>query len=68
MSEDRKALLRDAATFHGKLFVDNLKDFAVFWLSLGATLVDLLFRTRLFYRVLRVSQGLDGALDLHGRR
>lgn len=65
MSQERKQLLRDALTFHGKLFVDGLKDFTIFWVSIGAALVDFVFHTRLFYRVLRVSRRFDGALGLH---
>ncbi|MFP4623440.1 MAG: hypothetical protein ACLFRX_04605 [Gemmatimonadota bacterium] len=55
--------------FQAKLALDGLKDIAVFWGSLGAGLIDLVFatsfRTRLFYRVLDASQLFDRTLDLH---
>lgn len=69
---DRKALARDLLVFQGKLALDGLKDIAVFWGTLGAGLIDLVFatslRTRLFYRVLQASHHFDRTLDLHSRR
>lgn len=69
---DRKALARDLLVFHGKLALDGLKDLALFWLTLAAGLLDLLFartlRTRLFYRVLQFSHRFDATLDLNRSR
>lgn len=66
---DRQALAKDMLVFHGKLALDGLKDIAVFWATLGAGLIDLLFaktlRTRLFYRVLQASHRFDSTLDLN---
>lgn len=69
---DRKALAKDLLVFHGKLALDGLKDFALFWITLAAGLLDLLFattlRTRFFYRVLQFSHRFDATLDLNRSR
>lgn len=69
---DRKALAKDLLVFHGKLALDGLKDIAVFWITLLAGIIDLLFaktlRTRLFYRVLQASHLFDATLDLNRSR
>src|SRR5262245_41476473 len=56
-SGDRWRFLRDVAVFQLKLFLDNLRDFALMPVSLVAALIDLIYRGEregaLFYKVLR---------------
>ena len=67
---ERDITVRDFLIFQLKLVLDGLKDFAVFNLSLGAMVLDLLAgqgrRPRLFYSVLRLSERWDLWLNLHG--
>lgn len=66
----RSVTFRDFAIFQLKLALDGLKDILVFNLSIGAMLLDFLAgrgrRPRLFYSVLRMSEGFDAWLNLHG--
>lgn len=62
----RGALVRDLLIFQLKLSMDGLKDLVLVPLSIGAAGVDFVFRTRLFYRVLRVGERYDLWLNLFG--
>jgi hypothetical protein len=62
--------IRDFLIFQTKLLIDGAKDVALFNLSIGAFLVDLVTgrgrKPRYFYRVLRMSERFDLWLNLHG--
>jgi hypothetical protein len=60
----RGALVRDLLIFHVKLWLDGLKDIVLAPVSLGAAGVDFVFRTRMFYRVLRAGERFDLWLNL----
>lgn len=66
----RSVTVRDFLIFQLKVVLDGLKDVAVFHLSIGAVLLDLLSgggtRPRLFYSVLRLSERIDLWLNVHG--
>ena len=72
MKPEQKIILRDAAVFALKLWLDGLKDVALAFLGLGAAALDLLRGpTRngyLFYRVMRFAEKVDSALDLYGAK
>ena len=55
--DDRWKFLRDVLVFQLKMFLDNVRDFALMPISLAAALIDLIVRGEregaLFYRVLR---------------
>ena len=65
-----KVSVRDFVIFQLKLMTDGMKDGAVFTVSFVAFAVDLVFRRhgrrRFFYKVMRVSEGFDLWLNLHG--
>lgn len=69
-SATRSVTFRDFVIFQVKLVLDGLKDVAVFNLSIGAMVLDLIAgrgkRPRLFYSVLRLSEKVDLRLNLHG--
>lgn len=60
----RGALVRDLLIFQLKLWLDGLKDVVLLPLSLAAAGFDFVFRTRFFYRVLRVGERYDLWLNL----
>jgi hypothetical protein len=62
----RGALVRDLLIFNFKLWVDGFKDIVLLPLSFVAAAVDFVFRTRLFYGVLRVGERFDLWLNLFG--
>ncbi|HEX2187982.1 MAG TPA: hypothetical protein VHG51_03740 [Longimicrobiaceae bacterium] len=62
----RGALLRDVLIFQVKLGLDGLKDLVLSPASIAAAVVDFVFRTRLFYVVLRVGERFDLWLNLFG--
>ena len=62
----RGVLVRDLLIFLLKLWLDGLKDLVLFPVSLGAAAVDFVFRTRIFYVVLRVGEQFDSWLNLFG--
>jgi len=66
----RKVTIRDFVIFQIKLLIDGAKDGLVFFLSIGAIVLDILAgkgsRPRLFYSVLRMSERLDLWINLHG--
>src|SRR5438093_6341691 len=56
-SNERWRFLRDVVVFQLKMFLDNVRDFALMPVSLVAALIDLIFKGKrqgsLFYQVLR---------------
>lgn len=62
----RSALFRDLMVFLVKLWMDGIKDVVLTPVSIVAAAVDFFFRTRLFYRVLRVGERFDLWLNLFG--
>jgi hypothetical protein len=68
-ADDRWTFLRDVLVFQLKLLVDNLRDFALMPISLGAALVDLVFRGEregaLFYKVLRWGAHSEKIIDVY---
>lgn len=66
----RWALIRDAATFQLKLFVDGLRDLLLVPLSIGAAVLDLLGvgprAGRHFYDLLRFGHRTERWIDLFG--
>jgi hypothetical protein len=67
----RRALLRDAVVFQGKLMVDALKDLVLSPLSLIAVVFDLVEPPRRgegrFAGVMGIGRGLERRIDLFGR-
>ena len=65
----RGITFRDFLIFQVKLVLDGVKDVTVFWISLGAMLLDVIAgkgrRPRLFYSVMRMSEKWDLWLNLH---
>lgn len=65
----RSVTLRDFLIFQLKLWLDGLKDVVVIALSSGAMVLDFIAgrgrRPRLFYSVVRASEGFDRWLNLH---
>ncbi|MEO5722654.1 MAG: hypothetical protein ABIR71_14480 [Chthoniobacterales bacterium] len=69
--EDHWSFLRDVAVFQLKMVVDNLRDFALIPVSLGAAAIDLIFKSELFYGVLRWGAESEKIIDVYsplGRR
>ena len=66
----RSVTLRDFLIFQLKLLLDGAKDTVVFFLSIGAIVLDFISgrgrRPRLFYSVMRMSEKFDLWLNLHG--
>ena len=66
----RKVLLRDAAIFLVKLWIDGLKDVALTAAALGALAIDLARGQKaeryLFYRVINFGERIDLWLNLYG--
>ena len=56
-AEGRWQFIRDVLVFQVKLLLDNVRDFALVPVSLGAAIIDLIFKGEregsLFYKVLR---------------
>ena len=70
MQPRRKVLLRDAAIFLVKLWIDGLKDVALTATAFGALVIDLARGQKaeryLFYRVIRFGERFDLWLNLYG--
>ena len=68
-SDDRWNFVRDVMVFQLKLLLDNLRDLVLMPVSLGAALIDLVFRGEregsLFYRVLRWGQHSEAVIDVY---
>jgi len=66
---DRWRFLRDVLVFQLKLFLDNLRDFALMPVSLVAALIDLVFKGEregaLFYKVLRWGAHSEEVIDVY---
>ena len=70
LSHDQKHILKDAAIFAAKLWIDGVKDFVLAVVALCAAALDVV-RGRgqegyLFYKVMRTGQKIDAAIDLYG--
>lgn len=61
--------LRDVAVFQLKMLLDNLRDFALMPVSLGAALIDLIFKGQrqgsLFYQVLKWGAHSERVIDVY---
>ena len=68
-STGRWEFLRDVLVFQFKLLLDNLRDFALMPISLGAALIDLVAKGEregtLFYRVLRWGAHSEEVIDVY---
>ena len=68
-ADDRWRFLRDVLVFQVKLFLDNVRDFALVPISLAAALIDLVFRGKregaLFYKVLRWGAHSEEVIDVY---
>ena len=68
-SNDRWKFLRDVLVFQLKMFLDNVRDFALMPISLVAALIDLLSRGEregaLFYKVLRWGLHSEAVIDVY---
>ncbi|MDQ6622865.1 MAG: hypothetical protein M3Y86_05200 [Verrucomicrobiota bacterium] len=68
-SNERWQLVRDVAVFQLKMMIDNLRDFALVPVSLGAAIIDLIFKGEregsLFYRVLRWGAHSEQMIDVY---
>src|SRR5438094_2182487 len=68
-TDERWRFWRDVLVFELKMFIGNLRDFALMPVSLGAALIDLTSKGEregsLFYRVLRWGAHSDQVLDAY---
>ena len=68
-SDARWRFFRDVVVFELKMFIGNLRDFALMPVSLGAAIIDLVSKGdregSLFYRVLRWGANSDQMLDAY---
>jgi hypothetical protein len=66
---ERWRFLRDVAVFQLKLFLDNVRDFALVPISLVAALIDLVYKGEregaLFYKVLRWGAHSEEMIDVY---
>ena len=66
---ERWRFLRDVMVFQLKLFLDNLRDFALVPISLVAALIDLVYKGQcegtLFYKVLRWGAHSEEVIDVY---
>ena len=66
---DRWKFLRDVLVFQFKLLLDNLRDFALVPVSIGAALIDLIVKGEregaLFYKVLRWGAHSEEVIDVY---
>jgi hypothetical protein len=67
--DDRWRFLRDVVAFQLKMFLDNVRDFALMPISLVAALIDLVSRGEregaLFYKVLRWGSHSERVIDVY---
>jgi hypothetical protein len=72
MTPEQKTVMHDAAVFAFKMWLDGFKDIAIAFVGLGAALIDILPGRRpadfKFYRVMRLGERIDDALDLYSTR
>jgi hypothetical protein len=68
-AEGRWRFIRDVLVFQVKLLLDNVRDFALVPVSLGAAIVDLIFKGEregaLFYKVLRWGAHSEEVIDVY---
>lgn len=68
-NNERWTFLRDVVVFQLKMAVDNLRDFALMPVSLGAALIDLVFKGEregtLFYKVLYWGAESEKMIDVY---
>jgi hypothetical protein len=68
-SDDRWKFLRDVLVFQLKMFLDNVRGFALMPISLVAALIDLISRGEregaLFYKVLRWGSHSEAVIDVY---
>jgi hypothetical protein len=68
-SSERWRFLRDVMVFQLKLFLDNLRDFALIPISIIAALIDLVYKGEregaLFYKVLRWGAHSEQVIDVY---
>ena len=68
-SDERWTFLRDVVVFQLKMFLDNIRDFALMPVSLVAALIDLIFKGKrhgsLFYQVLRWGAHSEEVIDVY---
>jgi hypothetical protein len=66
---ERWKFLRDVVVFQLKMFLDNVRDFALMPVSLGAAVIDLIYRGKregaLFYKVLRWGSHSEAVIDVY---
>ena len=66
---DRWKFLRDVVVFLLKMFLDNVRDFALMPISLAAAVIDLIFKGdregALFYKVLRWGKHSEEVIDVY---
>jgi hypothetical protein len=67
--DDHWPFLRDVVVFQLKMFLDNVRDFALMPISLAAAAIDLLFRGErqgsLFYQVLRWGKHSEQVINVY---
>ena len=68
-SNARWKFMRDVIVFQLKMLLDNVRDFALMPVSLGAALIDLIYRGEregaLFYKVLRWGAHSEEVIDVY---
>src|ERR1700676_112701 len=68
-AEGRWRFIRDFLVFQVKLLLDNVRDFALVPVSLGAAIIDLIFKGEregsLFYKVLRWGAHSEEVIDVY---
>ncbi len=68
-NDDHWKFLRDVLVFQLKMFLDNVRDFALMPISLVAALIDLIFKGErqgaLFYQVLRWGKHSEEVIDVY---
>src|SRR5438128_9950336 len=68
-SNERWKFLRDVVVFQLKMFLDNVRDFALMPISLVAALIDLVSKGEregaLFYKVLRWGSHSEQVIDVY---
>ena len=68
-NDDHWKFLRDVLVFQLKMLLDNVRDFALVPVSLGAAIVDLIFKGEregaLFYKVLRWGAHSEEVIDVY---
>ena len=68
-SDERWKFMRDVIVFQLKMLLDNVRDFALMPVSLGAALIDLIYRGEregaLFYKVLKWGAHSEEVIDVY---